>query len=39
MRVKKFTNGNIEVDFYHGDKITEYRFSSDSSGQIIFLKY
>jgi len=29
--VRKFTNGDIEVDFYHEDKITEYRYSSDSS--------
>lgn len=29
--VRKFTNGDIEVDFYHDDKITEYRYSSDSS--------
>ena len=31
MGVRKFTNGDIEVDFYHEDEITEYRFSSDSS--------
>lgn len=31
MGVRKFTNGDIEVDFYHDDKITEYRYSSDSS--------
>ncbi len=30
MGVRKFTNGDIEVDFYHEDEITEYRFSSDS---------
>ncbi len=29
--VRKFTNGDIEVDFYHEDEITEYRYSSDSS--------
>ncbi len=31
MGVRKFTNGDIEVDFYHEDKITKYRYSSDSS--------
>jgi len=31
MGVRKFTSGDIEVDFYHEDEITEYRFSSDSS--------
>jgi hypothetical protein len=29
--VRKFTNGDIEVDFYHEDEITEYRYSSNSS--------
>ena len=29
--VRKFVNGDIEVDFYHEDEITEYRYSSDSS--------
>ena len=29
MGVRKFTNGDIEIDFYHEDKITEYRYSSD----------
>lgn len=28
--VRKFTNGDIEVDFYHEDEITEYRYSPDS---------
>lgn len=27
---RKFVNGDIEVDFYHEDEITEYRYSSDS---------
>ena len=31
MGVRKFTNGDIEVDFYHEDKVTEYRYSSNSS--------
>ena len=31
MGVRKFTNGDIEVDFYHEDEITEYRYSSDPS--------
>ena len=30
--VRKFINGDIEIDFYHsGDEITEYRYASDSS--------
>ena len=29
--VRKFTNGDIEVDFYHADEVTQYRYSSDSS--------
>ena len=29
MGVRKFTNGDIEIDFYHEDEITEYRYSSD----------
>ena len=28
--VRKFVNGDVEVDFYHEDEITEYRYSSDS---------
>ena len=36
--VRKFTNGDIEVDFYHDDKITEYRYSSDSSRLVNFPK-
>ena len=28
--VRKYANGDIEVDFYHEDEITEYRYSSDS---------
>ena len=31
MGVGKFTNGDIELDFYHEDEITEYRYSSDPS--------
>lgn len=31
MGVRKFANGDIEIDFYHEDKITEYRYSSDTS--------
>ena len=27
--VRKFVNGDIEVDFYHDDEITTYRYSSD----------
>jgi len=29
--VRKFVNGDIEVDFYHEDEVTQYRYSSDSS--------
>ena len=29
--VRKFTHGDIEVDFYHEDEITTYRYSSDPS--------
>ena len=29
--VRKFVNGDIEVDFYHDDEITTYRHSSDPS--------
>jgi hypothetical protein len=29
MGVRKFTNGDIEVDFYHEDEITKYRYSSE----------
>ena len=31
MGVRKFANGDIEIDFYHEDQITEYRYSSDPS--------
>lgn len=29
--VRKFANGDIELDFYHDDEVTEYRYSSDPS--------
>ena len=29
--VRKFVNGDIELDFYHDDTVTEYRYSSDQS--------
>ena len=29
--VRKFTNGDIEVDFYHDDEVTQYRYSSNPS--------
>ena len=29
--VRKFSNGDLEVDFYHEDEIIEYRYSSDPS--------
>lgn len=28
--VRKFANGDIEVNFYHEDEITEYQYFSDS---------
>lgn len=28
--VRKYANGDIEIDFYHDDDITEYRYSSDT---------
>ena len=31
IRVRKFSNGDIEIDFHHEEKITEYRYSADSS--------
>ena len=31
MGVRKFINGDIELDFYHDDEITEYWYSSDSN--------
>ena len=31
MGVRKYTNGDIELDFYHEDQIVEYRYSSDPS--------
>ncbi len=29
--VRKFTTGDIEIDFYHEDELTTYRYSSDPS--------
>ena len=29
--VRKFSNGDIEVDFHHEDEVIEYRHSSDPS--------
>ena len=29
IRVRKFTNGDIEIDFHHEEQITEYRYSAD----------
>ena len=29
--VRKFVTGDIEVDFYHEDELTTYRYSSDPS--------
>lgn len=29
--VRKYANGDIEIDFYHDDELTEYKYSSHSS--------
>lgn len=29
--VRKYVNGNIEIDFYHEDEIIKYKYSSNSS--------
>ena len=29
--VRKYANGDIELDFYNDDKLTEYKYSSNSS--------
>ena len=29
IRVRKFSNGDIEIDFHHEEQITEYRYSTD----------
>ena len=29
--VRKFANGDIEIDFFHEDELTTYRYSSDPS--------
>ena len=29
IRVRKFTNGDIEIYFHHEEQITEYRYSAD----------
>ena len=31
IRVRKFTDGDIEIDFHHEEQITEYRYSADPS--------
>lgn len=28
--VRKFANGDIEIDFYHEDELTEYKYSTNS---------
>ena len=28
--VRKYANGDIEIDFYHEDELTEYKYSSNS---------
>ena len=29
--VRKYANGDIEIDFYHEDELTEYKYSSNSN--------
>ena len=29
--VRKFANGDIEIDFYHDDELTEYKYSANST--------
>jgi hypothetical protein len=29
IKVRKFINGDIEIDFHHEEQITEYRYSDD----------
>lgn len=29
--VRKYVNGDIELDFYHDDELTEYKYSSNSN--------
>jgi len=29
--VRKYVNGDIEIDFYHDDELTEYKYSSNSN--------
>jgi len=29
--VRKYANGDIEIDFYHGDELAEYKYSSNSN--------
>ena len=36
--VRKYTNGNIEIDFYREDEITEYKYSTSSSLDSTFPK-
>jgi len=31
IRVRTFSNGDIEIDFHHEEQITEYRYSADPS--------
>jgi hypothetical protein len=27
--IRKYANGDIEIDFYHDDELTEYRYSAN----------
>ena len=31
IKVRKFRNGDIEIDFHHDEQITQYRYSNDPS--------
>ena len=38
IKVRKFRNGDIEIDFHHDEQITQYRYSDDPSSIGIFPK-
>ena len=35
---RKYANGDIEIDFYHEDELTEYRYSSNPNKLSTFPK-
>ena len=38
IKVRKFRNGDIEIDFHHDEQITQYRYSDDPSPLVNFPK-